>query len=363
MKRVRHLCSICFFVILPLGFIAGCVSYLSEENSPCPCSQGWKCCDGRCIEDDKTCDKDGGDDGDGDSEDGKSGDQVNSEPCTCRNSEDMIDDPDQVNICVRKDYTCNALNLCENGYECNRFNECQCMDNEICPIDCSTGCDCPAFSVCDTRTTTCRPEQMCADDRMCLDGKVCREDREHPPNYYICAEPIGGGVGASCDRSYECLSRMCYSGVCLKFCTGNQDCPTGQLCSLMEIGTMGCVLQTECGPSCNADDEYCEENHEHICKDAFCRTDSDCLGNCGIEFHAPLVGQCITPGQPEPALNCTSDEFVSFMGAIGGSGYCIKYQACWDDADCQAPYSCVNSDELGDPMIGEPSLCARKVGR
>jgi len=351
MRRVRHLISICLNLILAFVFITGCVSYLGEENSSCPCSQGWKCCDGVCIAEDKTCVKDGGND-DGTIEDGGT-----SQPCTCRNSKDIV----SASVCVRNGYTCNALNLCDNGYECSFHDKCVCIDNGICPIDCSTGCDCPEYTVCDPRTATCRPEQMCVDDGMCPDGKVCRENREHRPDYYACADPIGGDVGASCDQGYECLSRMCYTGICLKFCTGNRDCPAGQLCSLMDIGTMGCVLQTECGPSCNGDDEYCDEERDHICKNNFCRTDSDCPGNCGIEFHAPLVGQCMPPDQPEPALNCTGDEFVTFMGAH--EGYCIKYQACWDDADCQSPYSCVTSRDLGDSMNENPRLCARKVGR
>ena len=191
MRRVRYLSSIYLNSILPFIFFAGCVSHLTEENSSCPCSPGWKCCDGTCIAEDKTCDKDGGND-DGTTEDGGDdpgadgevdggadpGDGVQHKPvCSCKNQQDSWS-IEMEKRCIRDDYSCNALNPCEDGYHC--FGQCVCVDIDLCGIACSDECICPGLLVCDENTGICRQSLACLEDSMCPEGTVCREPMPSP---------------------------------------------------------------------------------------------------------------------------------------------------------------------------------------
>jgi hypothetical protein len=278
--------------------------------------------------------------------------------CTCKNPLDGVESDSIEVICFRKDYTCNALNLCEAGYECDHHNRCVCVDLALCGIDCSSDdCLCPGNTACDSSTNTCRPPLICLDNSMCPDGSTCREGMDGL-DYYRCLPTTGIAVGEGCWNSSECNSGVCYTNVCLQACTRNIDCPDNLFCAQVDHGQLGCVINTECSPPCSGPDEYCAD-HGWECRSDFCRTSADCPGICAIEIHRPLAGICVPPGEPG-FPDCEDNEFATMMAPH--EGYCIIYTACWSDADCQVPYTCVPTDLLGAPTIVDTGLCARLAG-
>jgi len=298
--------------------------------------------------------------GDGGQEDGSvndGGDQETPKICECKNPLDKLFQEIVEEICVRDNYICNALNLCDDGYLCD-LDECTCADKEVCGIDCSNDCECTFPSVCDEGIDRCRLPMACLDDSMCSGGQVCRGERYLP--YYICLEPYVDGkeVGQECSRRWECKSDTCYTDVCLQFCTKNADCPSGQFCALVDFVMTGCVLQTECGSDCNGPDEYCSQARQE-CRNEndFCRTGVDCEGDCLIEFFWPLIGLC-----SEESKNCEDDEFTIFQGVPPQEDeHCYIYKSCWSDQDCPDPYTCVPVDDYHQHLMGDSSFCARPI--
>jgi hypothetical protein len=376
MKETRTWMVVTPAVMLALLLALHCAPYLSEDDAACPCEDGWTCCMGRCIPEGDTCSSgDGGGGGDGGTTeecpciegwkccmDTCIPDEAYCPPdgvtraCACRNPLDTVDANSIEVVCYRKDYTCNALNLCEAGYECDHHNHCVCVDPAICGIDCSSGdCKCPGNTVCDPNVDACRPPWMCLDDSMCATGQVCRQGYDGL-TFYTCQTQTANAVGESCLRSWECNSGVCYTNVCLQFCTRNADCPDNLLCAEVDHGELGCVINTECNPPCTGPEEYCADWGQE-CRSDFCRTSADCPGGlCAIELYRPLAGQCLPYGEPD-LPDCEDNEFVSMP--MLHHGYCIVYRACWSDADCQSPYTCVSADMLGAPTIVDTGLCAR----
>lgn len=370
MKKTNCLIVLIPVAILLLVLVFECAPYLSENGASCPCEDGWKCCTGSCIPAGETCSSDGGTTRECNCIDGWKccmdtciPDEAycpangGTKACTCKNPQDTVDADSTEVVCLRKDYNCNALNLCENGYECDHHNRCICIEPATCGIDCSSECNCPSETVCDPNANACRSPWMCLDDSMCSGGEVCRQGSDGF-DFYICQSSTVKAVGETCLRSWECNSGVCYTNVCLQFCTRNADCQNNLLCAEVDHGELGCVINTECIPPCNGPDEYCAD-HGQECRNDFCRTSADCSGVCAIELYRPLAGKCLPDYEPDvPA--CEDNEFVSMPGFHGG--HCIIYQACWSDADCQVPYTCVSTDMLGAPTIVDTGLCARIAG-
>ncbi len=257
--------------------------------------------------------------------------------CSCRNPEDELVNVGERPMCKRSNYTCNALNPCDEGYFC--WGECECQDLDICGIDCSSGCYCPSPLECDPNTNTCRAPLGCLDDSMCPDEEVCREVYEGPDDrvdYHECTTPSGAGTGQPCDYNWQCRSGVCYTQICLQFCTQNSDCPQGQYCELVDHGSMACVVATGCNPACALPDEYCYglPDPEPECRSDFCRTGADCPGDCELPYlySNPRIGRCA-----EISV-CSDEEFV--LG-IYANTRCMIYQACWTDIDCEQPYECI----------------------
>ncbi len=356
-----------FFLVL---WIIDCASYGNGNNGTCPCPDGQKCCDGKCIPEDAECGEDGGtmDGSGGDSRDGgvdggrdgyvdggaadeeaDAGDQVvYPSTCTCRNPDDSwstIYD----RKCVRDDYECNALNPCDEGYYCRGI--CVCENTSICGLDCTSECICPGKTVCDHNTGVCRPRLPCLDDSMCPDGQFCREPPINPNNLifiFLCNIPYGDETGEECNDNWDCLSGTCYTGVCLHFCTRNSDCPQGLFCANVDNGEMGCVARTQCDPACTGPDEFCDGHVGNSeCRNDFCRTSAECERDCVLPYYPdhPLYGHCT-----DSSL-CEGNEFV------GGTlqHRCLIYKACWTDLDCKEPYSCLL---LGQDNVG---FCGREV--
>lgn len=358
--------------LLLLVFVFECAPYLSENGASCPCKDGWKCCQGRCIPAQDTCTVTG---------DGGTSEECscitgwkccvgtcipteaecpsNGSPkaCTCRNPQDTVYGNAIEVVCARQDYECNALNLCEAGYQCDHHGSCVCTEPESCGVDCSSDCTCPQETICDPRSQVCREPWMCLDHSMCSGGEICRMGLDGF-DYFRCQPPTGRLPGDACDGMGGCDSGVCYTGVCLQFCTGNADCPDNLLCAEVDHGELGCVINTECTMPCNGPDEYCAD-HGFECRNDFCRTSADCPGVCAVELGRPLAGRCLPEYEPNvPA--CTAQEFVSLP--FYHDGYCMIYQACWTDADCPSPYTCTSSEVLGAPTVVETFLCARQAG-
>ena len=353
MKTVKHLLTVLLPAVIAVALFHGCAPYLSEGNEPCPCKDGWKCCWDVCFPLDYPCSQDAGSD-DGDAGGGDTGsdsgqDKSNWPYCPCKNRSDVVD-PNS-DWCYRKGYTCNALNPCDDGYECHQY--CYCRDVSICGLDCSTGCSCPYPLVCDEKTGTCRVPQGCLDDSMCDNGFVCREaphSPELPTLHRMCTRPSGAEVGQQCEEGWQCYSGVCdHSHICLQACESSVDCPAGQFCHEADFSTLGCVVETQCEPSCDGVDEYCTQGGD--CRDDNCRTHADCPGDCTILFSSPVIGQCT-----DDSSLCEDDEFLV---KIDNKYYCIIYRSCWTDLDCEGQYRC--SSELWGPT-DQASYCGRLVG-
>ncbi len=342
-----------------------CAPYLSEFGASCPCKDGWKCCSEKCIPEEDECSTDGGTNGECSCmegwkccwdtcipEEAECMAEANR-ACACRDSRDMVSADLSEFTCYRTDYQCSALALCDDGYDCDQHNRCLCTDLNLCGIDCTTDCICQGETVCDPSTKTCRQPLMCLDDSMCPDDLLCRQTGGFI-NYYTCQPPDGSEVGGECLRGYDCNSSTCYTNICLQFCTANEDCPIDQFCSLVDHGELGCVVDTDCIESCDGLDEYCGRNGTE-CLNNYCRVGGDCEGDCGLSIDRPLVGECLPPDILEPVF-CADNEFVSTPSM---AGYCMIYQACWSDADCQEPYRCILGNDLDVPPPVSTGLCAR----
>ncbi len=348
-----------------------CAPYLSEEGGNCPCKDGWKCCQEKCIPEGDECSTDGG------TEDGTNGgcscmegwrccngtciledaecNGGGSQVCPCRDSLDGLDASDHEVLCYRKDYSCSALAPCDEGYLCDNHNRCICISLDRCGVACSGDCDCPKGTVCDPVTDTCRLPLICLDNSMCPDGLICRSTMDIV-HHYTCQLPDGREVGEQCDRSPDCNSSICYTSVCLQYCSGNEDCPNGQLCSVVDHGEPGCVLETECGASCSGPIELCGE-HGQMCMNINCRGGADCEGNCSIHTDRPLLGECLESEFSEYDL-CGDDEF--FIMPPSFEDICAIFKACWTDDDCPDPYWCLTDGLLDAPPPMGSGLCARR---
>ena len=363
MKKMKSAIVLLPAVVLFLVLALDCSPYLSENGGSCPCKDGWKCCSDKCIPEQYICtpveeqrdDGDGGvkpDGGDSTESGSDQGDLEIPVKCSCRHPEDVLIDSNNRPNCMRQYSTCNALNLCEEGYDC--AGECFCADLDVCGIDCSSGCYCPAPLECDHKTNLCRAPLGCLGDSMCSNGQVCREVEPAPNyniDYNICVFPAGADTGQSCQDFWNCRSGVCYTQICLQFCTRNSDCPQDQHCGLVDHGMMGCVAQTNCNPECALPDEYCYQLSETECRNDFCRTSADCPGDCELSDldRRPRVGRCV-----ESSV-CEDNEIVH---GIHDNARCIIYQSCWTDLDCESPYQCLELLSFGVENFG---FCGRWV--
>jgi hypothetical protein len=250
--------------------------------------------------------------------------------CECLNPLDECDESE--GTCVRRDYTCNAIQGCDPGYECVEPEmECRCIDPEICGIDCSRTGFCPEswrLQVC-APDGRCRPALPCLSNLMCQDGQLCILSAG---DYYTCAPAGTGGLGAPCSENTDCLEGVCETGVCLHRCLINADCEPGFFCGDTRNGQLGCMVSTDCS-DCTAPDQYCWAASR--CRTGNCLTSADCSSDCILEPHDPTIdaGECGVDGVPP---QCEEDEFMLVLWF----DHCFAPKACWSDNDCSAPYSC-----------------------
>lgn len=162
--------------------------------------------------------------------------------------------------------------------------------------------------------------ETCAEDTDCGGGACMWE--EFSPDLYIgaCNGPAGaGGNGASCTANNQCRGGVCYgSGICGDLCGSTADCPTGNVCNLVNfsscvVDAFGLCLQWEInfvkacvqsthgqdpvGTTCT-DASNCRDGLCHIAQSrctGVCSRDADCPQTdvCGIEGYGDLDGQNI----------------------------------------------------------------------
>ena len=273
--------------------------------------------------------------------------------CLCTNPSDDCVDTGYRTSCVRSNYTCNVLSPCDPGYDCVQ-SRCVCQDQPNCGIDCTSARSCPVGLTCDPNTDVCWLPQQCLVDAMCSAGEVCNGDESG-----VCRQQTGAATGAACQSHNDCSNGRCYTQVCLQPCQTNSDCPVGQLCEGGSGGPLapGCMLQSNC-TNCGGPSQYCYRSR---CYDTSCRRGSDCPSDeCIMLGFFPIRGHCGTPvpSRVDAGVNstCGDDEFVA---DVREHAFCITYDSCWTDADCQAPYRCLTARELED---FEPALLEQEAG-
>jgi hypothetical protein len=249
--------------------------------------------------------------------------------CECLNPlDECVDD-----VCVRRDYRCDALHACDPGYECGPDNTCSCVDFDVCGIDCSVTGYCPEgliTSLVCAPDGICRPVLPCVSHQMCPEGQLCIR---LVFDYYSCAPPGTGEVGASCTENTDCRYGVCETGICLASCMLNQDCDPGLLCGDTRYGQLGCMTATDCD-ACSAPTQVCLS---YRCHTGNCLKTADCPGiNCTMDIPGIAVnaGQCM---DDPTTIRCEGNEFSSMTLFE----YCFIHQACWNDSDCTPPYVCV----------------------
>ena len=191
------------FDVLMSAFLAffylGCVEQLSLDNRPCPCMDGWKCCEGSgtCMPDELSC---------------------KEAPCTPR---------------------------CDFGQYCY-LQSCQrCDDNRHCGPDCIDCNSQVSDWACLGNTCGCRDDRDCPGELSCLDS-VCFSMTAPPDGGTEDAGSGDGGSGDGGDGTVECgyNSKGCgqeckdctentYDWTCVDGrcgCLGSNDCPPDMMC-------------------------------------------------------------------------------------------------------------------------------------
>ena len=263
--------------------------------------------------------------------------------CLCKKQDDVVQDK----TCVRSDFTCNALNPCDDDYHCDSSNQCVCTNPDVCGISCSVQCGCPTETVCDLSTSTCRDRMSCLDDSMCSQGQLCQEIEA---TEYQCTTPSGAEVGESCSEHWDCLSGICHTGICLQPCESNSSCPAGQFCDIAVNHRSACVVSTAC-QNCTAPNQICD--FPDSCVES-CRTSADCPDDCKVRLGWPLYGKCDDTIEGD----CSDDEFI--MDNYPETSFCVIYQSCWTQADCPTDYQCHTSYEMRESLTNA-SFCARPI--
>ncbi len=276
--------------------------------------------------------------------------------CDCRNPIDECANT----TCYRPGRSCNDLAPCDAGYACQR-NRCVCADLATCGVRCESDAECQAETQqCDTTRGVCRPLLPCIADSMCDEGEVCRCDNPfgegevtHPAQCSsytgraaTCAAPPAQGaraVGESCNADAECSTLLCEGGLCLQPCQRNAECASEELrCTTGSGSRLGCRAASPC-MSCDGADQRCRYGSCQTFGSAgLCATTADCEGGASC-----VVSRFLSQGGDSScyplrdrfsgmAAACEDDEIL--VGDF--EGYCLRFGACWESADCPEGYTC-----------------------
>ncbi|MHB1846024.1 MAG: hypothetical protein ACYCWW_14455 [Deltaproteobacteria bacterium] len=178
---------------------------------------------------------------------------------------------------------CDSEGLCQNGYPVS------CNDDSVCPsgttcLVCIHECIYPAHGYCDTlapcpcgygcTASVCTDAALspgsCQSDVDCPAGFSCNSFTQQC-NQPMCQGPAGdslpdGGIappaacdpgGPACPQGERCIS---YAGqnLCLRSCSSNPNCPTGQFCDTLAPSVQACGY--DCTQDCSSDAD-CGQGH------------------------------------------------------------------------------------------------------
>jgi hypothetical protein len=252
-------------------------------------------------------------------------------PCTCKDSRDVCSG----SSCVRKAYTCNALNACDANYTCSAAGQCQCTNLAVCGILCGSA-PCPSGLDCDHATSTCQTALSCLFDEACAPGERCVGVTQEQAGQ--CLRTGTDAVGASCTNNTDCATGRCYTGVCLTPCKASSECPSGQACMWEEGAGYVCVAGS-CPASCAAG---------RACSPTGCETPCDSNSECGSGDRCMEGTSLVGLGSQGAAGACVSgtrtcaagDMDGGFGNPLGATFKCLRDGGCWQDSDCPAGYKC-----------------------
>ncbi|MCB9728169.1 MAG: hypothetical protein H6746_06790 [Deltaproteobacteria bacterium] len=182
-----------------------------------------------------------------------------------------------------------------------------CQPGEGAP--CSYHTDCYPWGVCARRETTgtnvC--SLPCGSAAECKAGQICSKLPGSANVGFCQPEPEGAALGAPCDDSAECASRLCSDSVCAPTCLNELGCPgsgatchlvgdptTGEIsgaCNANPAGTVG--ISASCGTAADCASGHCDQlaalsSLPTTCA-AMCRTKKDCFPGqeCNLIYYAP----------------------------------------------------------------------------
>lgn len=264
----------------------------------------------------------------------------------------------------------NTCSSCSSGADCTAGICLRYPDGAgYCGTNCASGADCGSGEMClrltgapaqcirfsggspscaGTTPTRCTSDANCAATEMC--------DRASGD---CVARPMTGTgpLGSPCGAGPECMSGLCFSGVCSQSCDGlNPDsCPGGFYCNGQSTGTCGeglCLAGSAGGGALGA---ACANNTD--CSTLFCSG-----------------GTCSEPCIPGGAVGCP-DGYACQVGAIRGCGACQADRAgtgdpCAMNEDCASGLCAVQGGvtfctalcEVGNPDSCEPGFDCELAG-
>ena len=281
----------------------------------------------------------------------------------CNNSKDRY----EAMNCIRDNYLCNALNICETGYECKN-QECACKDIATCGISCTSSAGCPTGLDCDVDTKRCReklPPTPCFTNMHCPAGLVCAFEEG------VCLPKGTKKVGEACLTNDECEDRVCHTKVCLQRCLKNSECPQKQWC-VFATGTFArtlvCLPQSS-DPKCTDPKEANFYSQKAIChsSDNICNKKSDCTDpkqDC-VYPHPKHIGefdypQCYQMSSGSSPYCQNDDEMIP--PAISHQSICTSFKPCWSAANCPANYKC-DKIQMKHPVANqvETRICYKQI--
>jgi MYXO-CTERM domain-containing protein len=391
-----------------------CCGGYHDNSPPCvadaQCEGGYICDDGVCVPPESPCDVScpGGEECvDGNCEPGGN---PCSEDSECAGGE----------VCV--DGHCHEGQPACEGEDCDNCTWDQdCPGGEICvsgechpaepPVTCSNNGDCPANQVCEGGF--CDGKETCSDDSDCPNGEACDDGLglcvpEHPPipcsgsgdcpSGDTCTsgtcQPPGGGCtdNSDCTGDSQCVDNggveLCVPPHPPIPCSGDGDCPSGDVClsgycgsnddsggggpggSGPGGGTEPCNNDLDCPSNTCVDDggvELCVPQHPPVpcdttsdcpagdlCAGGFCTSDTcedadDCPAGTVCDNTVDL---CVPEHPPVPCSgdsDCPGDDRCE-------AGFCAPQTDCQDDTDCAGGEVCVDNGgvELCEP--GQPPI-------